>query len=127
MITRLLADEHCTTVGATSSAAPTGRRRWLALQLTVLGEVRIDDKAVRALRAGGNSLLAVGVTTCSGGFARGDTVRICDSSGIEVARGLVNLTESELERVHGLRHDAARNALGYPLPATVVLRQSGAG
>jgi glutamate 5-kinase len=81
----------------------------------------IDDGASRALRLGG-SLLAVGITRVSGKFERGDPVRIIDSTGNEIARGLVNYGSADLERIHGHRSEEIAQLIGYAYGDEVIHR-----
>jgi glutamate 5-kinase len=46
-------------------------------------------------------LLAAGVTKVQGQFERGDVVSIVDSSGKEFARGIVNYSSTEAQRISG--------------------------
>jgi glutamate 5-kinase len=65
-----------------------GRKRWIAFFHHPKGTLMVDDGAKRALREKGRSLLPPGVTRCEGSFSAGDVVRICDSDGMEFARGI---------------------------------------
>ena len=65
-----------------------GRKRWIAFFHHAKGALFVDEGAKRALREGGKSLLAPGVTRSEGDFAAGDVVRICDLNGTEFARGI---------------------------------------
>jgi glutamate 5-kinase len=71
------------------------RKQWLADHLQLKGRIVIDDGAVRALRAGGKSLLPIGVVEVQGEFARGDVIACLDTDGREVARGIVNYSSAE--------------------------------
>lgn len=70
-------------------------KRWIAHSPNPAGVLNIDDGAVKAIVADGRSLLPIGVHSIGGTFERGDIVRICDSSGQEVARGLTNYAAGE--------------------------------
>ncbi len=89
------------------------RKRWLAGHLSVRGRLVLDDGAVRALREGGCSLLAVGVTAVHGHFARGEVVACMDRDGREVARGLVNYDAQDAVRIKGLPSGAFEGVLGF--------------
>ncbi len=85
-------------VGSQLNAATpvlTARKQWLADHLQLRGRVVIDDGAARALRAGGKSLLPIGVVQVQGEFVRGDVVACVDLGGVELARGLVNYSSGE--------------------------------
>jgi glutamate 5-kinase len=72
------------------------RKRWLLGQLPPAGSLHLDAGAARVLREKGSSLLPVGVTAISGTFQRGDLVSCLDPEGVELARGLINFSSSEV-------------------------------
>ncbi len=79
------------------------RKLWIAFGLPSWGRVTVDAGAMSALRDRGGSLLAVGVTAVDGHFSVGDAVEVVDSDGNLVAKGLVRVGSSMLEKVAG-RH-----------------------
>lgn len=89
------------------------RKRWLAGQLQVRGQLTIDDGAVRVLRESGSSLLSVGVVAVSGEFVRGESVVCVDMAGCEVARGLINYGSHETRRIMGQSSQRIESILGY--------------
>jgi len=89
------------------------RKRWLAGHLQVRGRLVLDPGAVKVLRESGRSLLAVGVKEVSGGFSRGEVVSCVDQQGREVARGLVNYSALEADRIKGQPSGRIREILGY--------------
>jgi glutamate 5-kinase len=104
------------TVGTFLSADKTpiaARKQWLAGQLQVKGTLVLDEGASRVLRQQGSSLLAVGVTAVKGSFTRGELVSCEDSSGIEVARGLVNYNSDETQLIQGKSTEEIITILGY--------------
>ena len=98
------------------------RKRWLLGGLAPSGQIWIDAGAEQALLAQGRSLLPVGVTRVEGKFERGDTVRICNAAGREIARGLSHYGAASLERIKGRRSDEIEAILGYEYGETVVHR-----
>jgi glutamate 5-kinase len=97
------------------------RKRWLLAE-RAQGTITVDNGAVQALLEQGRSLLAVGVTDVSGDFRRGETVRLCDTAGREIARGLVNYDAADLAAIRGHQSDEIATILGYQYGATVVHR-----
>lgn len=89
------------------------RKRWLAGQLQSRGQLVLDDGAVDVLLRSGKSLLAVGVVAISGRFSRGDMVICQSSSGKEVARGLVNYSYQESQKIIGRPSEDIERLLGY--------------
>jgi len=57
--------------------------------------------------------LPVGVLEVGGNFARGDVVACVDKNGDEVARGLVNYSADEAQKIKGLPSTKLEAALGY--------------
>ncbi len=59
------------------------------------------------------SLLPVGVKAVQGSFRRGEMVVCVDQGGREVARGLVNYSALEAQKILGQPTDAIEALLGY--------------
>jgi glutamate 5-kinase len=100
------------------------RKRWLANQLRLAGELAVDAGAARALRRSGVSLLAAGVTGVRGGFRRGEVVACIDPEGREVARGLVNYTAGEIDRIRGGSSRDIEGILGYVVEPELIDRDN---
>ncbi len=88
------------------------RKQWLAGVLDVSGELRIDTGAARAL-AEGSSLLAVGLVGVGGQFRRGDAVRLVDTNGVELGRGLAAYASDEAALIRGCQSGQIEDVLGY--------------
>lgn len=91
---------------------PESRKLWIAFAKHPAGAVRIDGGAVDALVRGGKSLLAAGVVGADGEFAAGDAVDVIGPDGGLVARGLVTLDRSTVERVRGRKQVEVAAVLG---------------
>jgi glutamate 5-kinase len=85
------------------------------------GRLTVDPGAAQALRRGG-SLLPVGVVAVAGEFERGDTVRVAETAGREIARGIVNYRSADLERLRGRHSDEIEACLGYHYGDEVIHR-----
>jgi glutamate 5-kinase len=88
------------------------------------GKLYLDDGAVNAIALSGKSLLPAGIIGIDGEFQREDTVRICNLHGQEIARGLVNYTSTELQKIRGHRSIEVTDLLGYDGDETVVHRDN---
>lgn len=88
------------------------KKKWIAGALSPAGALFIDDGAEKALK-NGKSLLPAGVTKIEGKFVRGDTVKVCDAQGNEIARGLVAYTSEEAVKIAGSKSGDIENILGY--------------
>lgn len=100
------------------------RKRWIAHGLMPAGKLYLDDGAVQALRQGGKSLLAAGISEIEGEFDRQDAVQLCDRSGQEVGRGLVNYNHQDLRQIRGHNSEEIPGILGYAGADTVVHRDN---
>ena len=69
--------------------------------------------AVKALVSDRKSLLPVGVKAVQGSFRRGDMVVCVAPDGREVARGLVNYSALEAQKIIGRPSDEIERLLGY--------------
>jgi glutamate 5-kinase len=89
------------------------KKRWLAGQLQVKGQLFLDAGAVKVLKSGGKSLLAVGVKSVAGQFERGDLVSCMNESGLEIARGLINYGNTDARLIAGKNSSEFERVLGY--------------
>jgi glutamate 5-kinase len=100
-----------------------GRKRYLLAGRSAVGKLKVDDGAVQALHHG-SSLLPVGLTEVEGQFERGDSLSVVDSTGREIARGLVNYSSTDLKRIRGQRSDGIEEILGYVYGDEVIHRDN---
>ena len=98
------------------------RKHWIAFNLNPKGDIIVDDGAKKAIVQRGKSLLPSGVVKVRGEFDRGDSVSCLGPRGKEFARGLVNYSTSELERIKGLKTEQIEKVLGYKYSDEVIHR-----
>lgn len=123
-IERILKGENLGTHFAPQAQPSTARKRWIANGLVPTGKLYLDAGAVKAICHKGRSLLAAGITDIEGEFHQKDAVQLCDQSGKEVARGLVNYASIELEKILGLKSDQIASVLGHEGAETVIHRDN---
>ncbi len=97
------------------------RKRWILAE-PASGDLGIDEGAAQALLEQGKSLLPVGVTSVSGLFERGQTVRLLGPDGREIGRGIANYGANDLAAIRGQRSDEIPVVLGYQYGPAVVHR-----
>ncbi len=90
-----------------------GRKRWIGFSSRPKGSLHVDAGAAAALATKGRSLLASGICSVEGVFEGGDVVSVRDAQGREIARGLVNYSSEDVERIKGLKTTAIVKALGH--------------
>jgi glutamate 5-kinase len=100
------------------------RKRWIAYGLVPKGKLYLDEGAVIAISQTGKSLLAAGISSLEGEFDTQDAVQLCDPNGNEIARGLVNYSSNELEKIRGRRSHEIPDILGYGGADTIVHRDN---
>ncbi|MEO1374663.1 MAG: glutamate 5-kinase [Cyanobacteria bacterium J06635_10] len=101
------------------------RKRWIAYGLVPEGKLYLDAGAVKAISGGGKSLLAAGITAVEGEFNPNVAVQLCvELTSKEIARGIVNYSSSELEKIRGRRSSEIPEILGYEGVETVVHRDN---
>jgi len=91
----------------------TARKRWLASHLQMRGRLHLDQGAAHVLREQGKSLLAVGVQRVEGEFERGEVVACFDPQGNEIARGLINYSAADTQKILGQPSEKIMELLGY--------------
>lgn len=89
------------------------RKQWIANQLYTNGQLVLDEGACNVICKGGKSLLSIGVQKVNGSFERGEVVSCVNSKGDEIARGLVNYSAKETERLKGIASSEIETTLGY--------------
>ena len=88
------------------------RKRWIAFGAVPQGVLIVDKGAVKALQDG-SSLLPKGLLTIQGEFGSGNIVSVTNQAGKELARGIVNYDQKELECIKGTHSDDIAALLGY--------------
>lgn len=100
------------------------RKRWIAHGLVPVGKLYLDEGAVIAISKAGKSLLPAGIIKVEGTFESQDAVQLCDRAGQEIARGLVNYSSLELQKILGHQTEEIAAILGYSGAETVVHRDN---
>ncbi|QQR89673.1 MAG: glutamate 5-kinase [Myxococcales bacterium] len=88
------------------------RKHWIAYTLHPEGSVVVDHGAAKALVQGKKSLLPAGVVQVQGDFAAGDSVRIIDEHGEEIARGLSRYSAEDAKKLIGVQSHEIAECLG---------------
>jgi glutamate 5-kinase len=110
---RLAAGESLGTELVAETLTLAARKQWLADHVRLAGRLILDAGAIRALTRDGKSLLPIGVVACEGQFERGEVVGCCGPDGREIARGLVNYSAAETQRILRKPSSEIEAILGY--------------
>jgi glutamate 5-kinase len=100
------------------------RKRWIAYGLVPAGKLYLDEGAIAAISLAGKSLLAAGIKAVEGDFDTQDAVQLCNINGEEIARGVVNYSSDELQKIRGHHSREIPTILGYDGAETVIHRDN---
>ena len=101
-----------------------GKKRWIAFSCRSRGKIFIDHGAQLAIIQKGKSLLSSGISSIDGNFSQGDLVVICGEQGNQIAKGLVNYSALELEKIKGVKTSKIEHILGYKFYDEVIHRDN---
>ncbi len=124
VLVRLSAGEVIGTHLHTSQMKTTARKQWLADHLQLRGRLTLDAGAVKVIKQDGKSLLPIGVTAVTGDFERGEVVACCNEAGLEIARGLVNYSANEAQRIMRKPSAEIEKILGYVEESELIHRDN---
>lgn len=124
VLPRLFDGEELGTYFLPATDRMAAKKHWIAFTKKPKGKLFVDDGAKRALMDMGRSLLPSGINGLEGGFDRGDAVRLCDQSGTEFAKGVINYSLPELLRIMGKKTSEIEKILGYKYGDEVVHRDN---
>ena len=102
----------------------TSKKHWIAYSSRPVGRIFVDHGARLALIDKGKSLLPSGVVKVDGTFDAGDVIHCVDSKGMEFARGVVNYSSLDIERIKGLKTGEIEKVLGYMVYGEVIHRDN---
>lgn len=122
IISRILMGEQVGTRFLTNVSNLESRKRWLLAETVLHSRIVVDDGAAHALLTQGKSLLPAGIISVEGDFDRGQTVRIYQLDGHEIARGLTQYRASDLHLIKGVHSSHIAERLGYVYAPEVVHR-----
>ena len=88
------------------------KKHWIAFTLRARGKIYIDEGAQDAITNQGKSLLPSGIVRVEGDFGVGDPVTCVDANGASIAKGLVNYSSSDIDKIRGLKTSRIEQILG---------------
>ena len=112
VLIQLAQGEPTGTLFMPQSKTLTPRKRWIGFSAQTAGSVTVDEGAAKAMVSDGRSLLAIGIKDVGGDFEKGDIVSVVNQQSIEIARGLINYSASQIRQIRGCRSDRIEQILG---------------
>jgi glutamate 5-kinase len=124
MVVSLLKGNRHGTEFTPSEKKMSSRKGWIAHAVKPMGSLVLDDGAVNALLKSGKSLLPSGITAVEGLFGIGDAVFCVDPAGKHIAKGIVNYSSNDVERLKGRKTTEIESLLGYKYSDEIIHRDN---
>ncbi len=121
-VLRVARNEPLGTRFPTSVSNLESRKRWILAETVRHSRVVVDAGANHALTHEGRSLLPAGILAVEGDFDRGQTIRIYNSDGQEIARGISQYRAADVLLIKGLHSSQIASTLGYAYGPEIVHR-----
>lgn len=88
------------------------RKQWIASGINLKASLIVDEGAAKAISQKNKSLLARGITHCSGQFYPGDLCEILDDKEKVIAKGRINYSHDDLIKIIGKNKSEIEAILG---------------
>ncbi len=124
IITKILKGERIGTFFVPLKKRISHKKYFIAFNVKPKGKIFIDDGAAEALLKKGKSLLPSGILGATGNFDIGDVVEVEDKKKNVIARGLVNYSHVELDKIKGKKSSEIEKILGYKYEDEVIHRNN---
>jgi glutamate 5-kinase len=113
VLTDIMAGKEIGTLFLPMADRLNSKKYWIAFTLRPRGKLIIDDGAKKALLEKGKSLLPSGIIDVEGDFDLGDPVSCVGHEGTILAKGLVNFSSVEINKIKGLKTSQINQVLGH--------------
>ena len=124
VLTQLMQGKPLGTLLTSDQEPMAARKQWIAGHLQTRGQITLDDGAVKALVEKGKSLLPVGAIKVCGNFGRGEVVACINKQGQIIAKGLVNYSATEAQKILKKDSKDILNILGFMDEAELIHRDN---
>ncbi|HEY3346957.1 MAG TPA: glutamate 5-kinase [Nitrospirota bacterium] len=121
-ISKLFAGDEVGTFFRPVEESLSSKKHWIMYTMKPKGKLVVDEGAQKAVSSKGKSLLPSGIKSAEGKFAAGDAVEICALDGSVIARGLVNYSRAEVDKIKGVNSADIEKVLGEKYSDEVVHR-----
>ncbi len=124
LIISLLKGGHHGTEFKPQTKKISSKKGWIAYAIKPKGSLVIDEGAVHAILKSGRSLLPSGIVKVEGVFGIGDAVYCIDIKGNRIAKGIVNYSSYDTEKIKGKKTSEIETTVGYKYSDEVVHRDN---
>lgn len=113
IITDIISGKTIGTWFSPSEKPLNARQRWIAYNTKIKGKIFVDKGAKEAITENKKSLLPSGIIKISGKFSEGQVVSVMNIDDKEFARGIVNYSSNEIDKIKGLNSSQIDIVLGH--------------
>lgn len=100
------------------------KKRWIGYATNIIGKIKVNHGAKKALVEKEKSLLPIGVIDVIHEFDKGDVISIIDENDHEFARGMVNYDSESCRKVIGCHSDDIIKVLGFKNYDAIITRDN---
>ena len=100
------------------------KKRWIGYATNIIGQIKVNHGAKKALVEKEKSLLPIGVIDVIHDFNKGDVISIVDEDDNEFARGMVNYDSDSCRKVIGCHSDDIIKILGFKNYDAIITRDN---
>lgn len=113
VISHIFSKKEIGTIFLPNDEMLSGKKRWIGYATNILGKLIVNYGAKKAILEKESSLLPVGVVKVVNEFKKGEVVSIMDENEREIARGIVNYSSNDCQKILGAQSEDIAKILGY--------------
>lgn len=100
------------------------KKRWIGFGSDTKGKIYVDSGAEAAVIHRGKSLLPSGIVDTEGNFNVGDVVVLVGPELTEIAKGIVDYSSAEIQRIRGCQSEEIEKILGHKRLDAIIHRDN---
>ena len=124
VIGKVFSGEDIGTMFLPQNSGLSDKKRWIGYATNIIGQIKVNNGAKKALVEKEKSLLPIGVIDVIHDFNKGDVISIVDEDDNEFARGIVNYDSESCRKVIGSHSDNIIKILGFKNYDAIVTRDN---
>ena len=124
VIKKVFEGEDIGTMFLPQTAGLSDKKRWIGYATNIIGKIKVNQGAKKALVEKEKSLLPIGVIDVIHEFNKGDVISIIDEDEHEFARGMVNYDSKSCRKVIGCHSDDIIKVLGFKNYDAIITRDN---
>ena len=124
VIKKVFAGDEIGTMFLPQNEGLSDKKRWIGYATNIIGKIKVNHGAKKALVEKEKSLLPIGVIDVIHEFKKGDVISIIDENDHEFARGMVNYDSDSCRKVIGCHSDDIIKVLGFKNYDAIITRDN---